>query len=164
MIRQYHAQRSQGGDNPLRVGVIAVGSLYYLQDESFFRDRFSGRPVYRTPWMVEAFLNGTMGASRRNQDTGLWESTYRARRSDMVAVRSLRDRRQTRLVAVHLLIVHDDLCLWKEATSYPTLPDIARLRQSAVLVGRTGTARRLHQRLGCECPHARSRPSTTHIA
>lgn len=32
MIRQYGAQRCQGGDNPLRVGVIAVGSLFYLQD------------------------------------------------------------------------------------------------------------------------------------
>ena len=129
MIRQYHAQRSQGGNNPLRVGVIAAGSIYYIQDEGFFRDRYSGRPVCRTPWIVESFLNGTIGASRRNRETGLWESTYRARRSSMAVVRSLRDRRQTRIVSIHLLIVHDDLCLWKASTSYPTLPDVRRFHQ-----------------------------------
>jgi hypothetical protein len=30
MFRQYHAGRRQGGSNPLGVGVIAVGSIYYL--------------------------------------------------------------------------------------------------------------------------------------
>ena len=28
MMRQYFAQRSMGGDNPLRVGVIAIGAIY----------------------------------------------------------------------------------------------------------------------------------------
>jgi len=32
MIRQYGAQHCQGGDNPLRVGVVAAGSIFYLQD------------------------------------------------------------------------------------------------------------------------------------
>ena len=36
MIRQYFAPRCRGGSNPLRVGVIATGSIYYLQDESYF--------------------------------------------------------------------------------------------------------------------------------
>ena len=36
MLRQYYAQRCRGGDNPLRVGVIAVGSIYYLQDQGLF--------------------------------------------------------------------------------------------------------------------------------
>jgi len=33
-MRQYGAQRRRGGDNPLGIGVIAVGSLFYLQDEA----------------------------------------------------------------------------------------------------------------------------------
>ena len=32
MIRQYYAQRARGGDNRLRVGTVAVGSIFYLQD------------------------------------------------------------------------------------------------------------------------------------
>jgi len=53
------------------------------------------------------FFNGTMGASRRNRDTGHWESTYISGRSDMALVRSLRDGRLQR-VAVRTLILHDD--------------------------------------------------------
>lgn len=93
MMRQYYAQRARGGDNPLRIGVIAVGSIYYIQDESFFRDRYGGCAVCRTPWQVEGFLNGTVGAARRNRASGLWEDAYRSGRSDMALVRSLRDRR-----------------------------------------------------------------------
>jgi len=55
-----------------------------------------------------------MGAARRNRDTGLWEDAYRSGRSDMARVRSLRDRRQTRRVAVRTLILHDDLGLTKD--------------------------------------------------
>ncbi len=130
MIRQYYAQRARGGDNPLRVGVVAVGSLFYLQDNGFFRDRYGGTAVCRTPWQVLGFLNGTMGAARRNRDTGLWEDAYRSGRSDMALVRSLRDRRQVRQVSVHLLIVHDDLGLWKEPTRTPSLPDLSLYRRT----------------------------------
>jgi hypothetical protein len=128
MIRQYGAQRCQGGDNPLHVGVIAVGSLFYLQDEAFFRDRHGGTAVCRVPWIVEGFLNGIMGAARRNRDTGLWEDAHRSGRSDVALVRSLRDRRQVRRVAVRTLILHDDLGLTKGMTAYPILPDVQRLR------------------------------------
>jgi hypothetical protein len=128
MIRQYGAQRSRGGDNPLRVGIIAVGSIYYLQDEGFFRDRYGGRAVCRTPWIVEAFLNGTMGAARRHSETGLWEDVYLSGRSDMALVRSLRDRRRVQQVAVRTLSLHDELGLWKQPTLYPTLPDVKRYR------------------------------------
>jgi hypothetical protein len=100
MLRQYYAQRCRGGDNPLRVGVIAVGSIYYLQDQAFFHDRYGGRAVCRTPWIVEAFLNGTMAAARRNRDTGRWEDAYTIGRSDMALVRSLRDRSRVQQVAV----------------------------------------------------------------
>ena len=128
MIRQYHAQRACGGDNPLRIGVIAAGEIFYLQEESFFRDRHGGAPVCRTPWQVMGFLNGTMSAARRNRDTGRWEDTYRSGRSDMALVRSLRDARLVRTVAVRTLVLHDELGLVKQPTLYPTLPDVQRFR------------------------------------
>ena len=34
MIRKYYAQRRQGGDNPLGVGIIPVGAIFYLQNEA----------------------------------------------------------------------------------------------------------------------------------
>jgi hypothetical protein len=95
MIRQYHAQRRRGGPNPLGVGVIPAGAIFYIQDEGWWRDRYRGAPICRNPWIVEAFLNGTIGAARRNRQTGLWEDVYAAGRSDMALVRSLRDGRRT---------------------------------------------------------------------
>lgn len=128
MIRQYYAQRAHGGDNPLRVGTVAAGSIFYLQDEEFFRDRFGGTAVCRTPWQVLGFLNGTVGAARRNRDTGRWEDAYRSGRSDMALVRSLRDARLVRTVAVRALVLHDDLGLVKQPTPCPDLPDVRRFR------------------------------------
>jgi len=71
MIRQYHAERRQGGNNPRGIGVIAAGRIFYLQGEGWWRDRYRGAPICRSrsrsrsPWIVESFLNGTMGAARR---------------------------------------------------------------------------------------------------
>jgi hypothetical protein len=121
MIRQYFAQRRQGGDNPKGVGVIAVGSIYYLQDDAYWRDRFRGSPVNRNPWIVLAFLNGVVAASRRSLTKRGWEDVYVSGRSDFALVRSLRDGR-IRKVAVHALILHDDLGMFKEPTEYPSLP------------------------------------------
>jgi hypothetical protein len=45
----------------------------------------------------------------------------------MALVRSLRDRSRVRDVAIRTLIVHDDLCLWKEPTHYPTLPNVPQM-------------------------------------
>lgn len=127
MLRQYYAQRRRGGGNPVGVGVIAVGSSYFLQDQGYFRDRHGGRAVCKAPWQIEAFLNGMMHASRRNHATGQWESTYVSGRSDMAVVRSLRDgRRHT--VAVRLLILHDELGLTKGITGYPSMPDMRLYR------------------------------------
>lgn len=123
MLRQYYAQRARGGHNPLRVGVIPVGAIFYLQNESWWRDRYRGHAVCRDPWIVEGFLNGTMGASRRNRDTGFWESTYRAGRSDMAIARSLCDGRRQR-VAVRTLQLHEEFGLAQPTTSYPSLPDL----------------------------------------
>lgn len=130
MIRQYFAQRCRGGVNPLRVGVVAVGSIYYLQDEGFFRDRFGGRAVCRNPWIVEAVLNGQYHAARRDPDTGHWVSVFMAGRSDMAVVRSLRDGRRQE-IAVRILQLHDDLGLWQGPTGYPPLPDLRFYRQPA---------------------------------
>jgi hypothetical protein len=70
MIRQYYAQRCRGGYNPRRIGIIPCGAIFYVQDSGWWRDRFRGRPICREPWIVEGFLNGTVGAGRRNPDTG----------------------------------------------------------------------------------------------
>ncbi len=129
MIRQYGAQRRRGGANPLGVGVIAAGSIYYLQDRDFFNSRFGGQAVCRDPWIVEGFLNGVVGAGRRNRDLGLWESVTISGRSDTAIVRSLRNGRR-RIVSVHLLQLHDDLALMKQPTVYPTLPDMRLYRTS----------------------------------
>ena len=135
MLRQYYAQRARGGHNPLRVGVIPVGAIFYLQNESWWRDRFRGPGVCREPWIIDAFLNGTTGASRRNRDTGLWESTYRAGRSDMAVVRSLRDGRR-RQVAMRTLQLLEELGLVQQPTDYPSLPDLRFYRVSGLTRGR----------------------------
>ena len=135
MMRQYGASPCCGGNNPLGVGVIAVGSLYFLQDEHYFRDRHGGTAVCRTPWQVEAFLNGMMHASRRSGATGVWEDTYVSGRSDMAVVRSLRDGRR-RTVAVRLLILHDELGLTKGISDYPSMPDMRLYRCRPALPAR----------------------------
>ena len=122
-MRQYRAHRRRGGANPLGVGVIAVGSSYYIQDEEYFRDRYSSSPTCRDPWQVEAFTNGLFHAARRDPETRQWRDSYWSGRSDMAVVRSLRDGRR-RTVAVRLLVLHDDLGLTKGVASYPTLPDL----------------------------------------
>ena len=128
MIRQYTAQRRRGGYSPLGVCVISVGSIYYLQDRGFFHDRFAGCAVCRNPWIVEAFLNGTFHAARRNRETGLWEDAVISGRSDTAVVRSLRDGRRA-TVAVRFLQVHDDLGLTKQPTSYPGFPVLRFFRR-----------------------------------
>ena len=62
--------------------MIAVGSIYYLQDRGFFHDRSGGRGVCRNPWIVEGSLNGICAAARRNHHTGHWEYVIRSGRSD----------------------------------------------------------------------------------
>jgi hypothetical protein len=127
MIRQYWAHRRRGGVNPLGVGVVATGSIYYLQDRDFFHDRFGGRAICRNPWIVESFLNGTCAAARRNRETGRWEDVTISGRSDTAVVRSLRDGRQ-RTVAVRVLELHDDLGLTMQPTTYPSAPDLSLYR------------------------------------
>jgi hypothetical protein len=63
---------------------------------------------------VEAFLNGTMAATRRNRNTGRWEDVCTIGRSDMAFVRSLSDCFRVQHVAVRILVVQTHLGLWKE--------------------------------------------------
>ena len=126
MIRQYRAHRRRGGVNPLGVGVIATGSIYYLQDRGFFHDRSGGQAICRNPWIVEGFLNGTC-AAWRNCDTRRWEDVTVSGRSDTAVVRSLRDGRQ-HTVAVRVLELHDDLGLTMQPTTYPSVPDLSLYR------------------------------------
>ena len=140
MIRQYFAQRSMGGDNPLRVGVIAVGAIYAL-------------PVFphhhrRERWIVEGFLNGECSACWRNPRTGHWESRTRSRRSDIAVVRSLRDGR-TREVAVRTLIALEDA--GDACEGYPNLPDVQRFHRRF----RQGTASTQSPARCCESRSAR---------
>ncbi len=106
---------------------IAVGSIYYLQDRGCFHDRFGGRAICRNPWIVEAFLNGTFAATRRNRETGHWEDAAVSGRSDTAVVRSLRDGRRA-TVSVRFLQLHDGLGLTKQPTIYPSLPDLGFFR------------------------------------
>ena len=62
--------------------MIAIGSIYYLQDRGFFHVRFGGRAICRNPWIVEAFPGGTFAAARGNRETGHWEDVIISGRSD----------------------------------------------------------------------------------
>ena len=121
MLRQYHAQRRRGGDNPLGVGTVALGSVFYLQDDGHWRARFRGAAVCRAPWIVEAFLNGQYHAARRDPATGRWLSVYAGNRTDLALVRSLRDGRRS-AVAIRLLQLHEDEGLGRPDNRSPTLP------------------------------------------
>ena len=55
-------------------------------------------------------------------------------------MRSLRDRRIVREVAVRTLIAHDDLGLWQQPTVYPSLPGAEHFRASRA--ARAGAPRR----------------------
>ncbi len=118
MMRQYFAQRSRGGDNPLRVGVIALGAIYSLPayPNAYRRER----------WIVEGFRNGECGACCRNPKTGFWESRVMSGRSDMAVIRSLRDG-ATREIAIRVLIALEDA--GDACEPYPSLPDVRRFHR-----------------------------------
>ena len=123
MLRQYHAPRRQGGDNPLGVGPIAIGSVFYLQDDGYWRARFRGAAICRAPWIVEAFLNGQYHAARRDPVTGHWLSIYAANRTDLALVRSLHDGRRA-TVAIRTLQLHEDEGLGWPGNPRPRPPAI----------------------------------------
>lgn len=124
-------QQGRGGHNPLRVGVIPVGAISYIQDGAWWRDRYRGAPVCRNPWIIESFLNGTMAAARRYHETGQWEDLTMAGPSDMAVLRPLRDGRR-RLIAVRVLLLHEDEGLRRDPATYPDLPGLRREQRAAV--------------------------------
>ncbi|MDT8350954.1 hypothetical protein [Roseomonas mucosa] len=128
MLCQYHAPRRQGGDNPLGVGTVALGSIFYLQDDGYWRARSGRTAVCRTPWIVESFLNGQYHAARRDPATGHWLSVYAANRTDLAVLRSLRDGRRLN-VAIRLLQLHEDEGFGLSDNHYPTLPSLSWLGQ-----------------------------------
>ena len=123
MLREYHASRQMGGDNPLGVGTVAIGTIFYLQDDGWWRARFRGQPICRNPWMVVAFINGTLGAARRDPTTGHWTDLYMANRCAGALVRSLRDGRIAQ-VTTHTLLVHAEAALDVQPSHYPTRPPL----------------------------------------
>ena len=84
----------------------------------------------RLDWIVEAFLNGTLPAARRDPKTGMWQDRYLAGRSDTALVRSLRDGRRYR-IAVRVLILHEEHGLAAQPCAYPDLPDTRLYRLGA---------------------------------
>jgi len=75
------AGRSRG------VGIIAVGSIFYFQDNGFWRARFGAQPVPRNPWIVEAFLNGELRAARRDPRSGSWMPIVMGNQTDTALLR-----------------------------------------------------------------------------
>ncbi|MBB2199734.1 hypothetical protein HLH44_20275 [Gluconacetobacter sp. 1c LMG 22058] len=113
MIRQYYASPYQGGDNPLRVGCVAVGTIFRLPAPG---DRYAS-------WILEAFLNGQCMACAFNRSTGRWEDRYMSRRSDAVVIRSLAHGKRVTVALRWLLHEGGDDAI---AAPYPDLPDVQR--------------------------------------
>ncbi len=67
MIRQYAAQRRRDGHNLPGVGVIPVGTIFYVQDECWWRDRYRGQPICRRPRAAQA---ASPRAQKQDTDTG----------------------------------------------------------------------------------------------
>ena len=101
-------------------------------------------------------LNLTVGAGRRNAETGRWEDVHVAGRSDMALVRSLRSGRR-REIAVRMLILHENEGLRRDEATYPDLP---ASRTDARL---PAVSNRAANRLaGRASPPLRGRPSVVH--
>lgn len=141
MNRQYHAHRRQSGDNPLGVGTIALGSVFYIQDRGYWEDRFRGRAVCRNPWIVEAFLNGELCAASRDLATGHWRNVFLGNRTDTALVRSLRDGRR-KTVAIRMLQMLEEHGLTMGEARYPSLPELRLHPQAQDLMRPATPARR----------------------
>jgi hypothetical protein len=118
VIRQYYAQRFQHlyppkpvikgsavtyvadpRDKP--IGTIPVGTILYIQDGVNPFRGVTREIVCREPWIVEAWL--PRDYSKWDQTTGSFKMT-RIRGGHLALVRSLRDRRRTKVVADWILL------------------------------------------------------------
>ena len=115
MNRQYYTSPFQGGDNPLRVGTIALGAIYHMPLGDFIGPR--------EPWIVEAFLNGQYHAARRDPLTGKWQSMFVSGRSDRAQLRNLATGKRM-VLATHWLV--SNARQFGDENSYPNLPDIGK--------------------------------------
>lgn len=120
MLRQYNAQRQMGGHNPLGVGIIPTGAIFYLQDDQLLRR--GDKPICRTPWQVVGWLPRRIEASRRSDD-GQWLPSFNSRPMSTAIVKSLRDGR-TAHVSAHALEVHEDFGLRIDGCDYPDKPNL----------------------------------------
>lgn len=113
MNRQYYTSPFQGGDNPLRVGTIALGAIYRMPLGDYTGPR--------QPWIIEAFLNGEYHASRRDPRTNKWLSVFISGRSERVLMRNLANGKRMTM-ATHWLV--SNACLFGDNNAYPDLPDL----------------------------------------
>lgn len=115
MNRQYYTSPFQGGDNPLRVGTIALGAIYHMPLGDYIGPR--------EPWIVEAFLNGQYHAARRDPLTGKWQSMFVSGRSDRAQLRNLATGKRM-VLATHWLV--SNARQFGDDNAYPNLPDTER--------------------------------------
>lgn len=120
MLRQYNAPHQQGGHNPLGVGVIPTGAIFYLQDDHVLRR--GDKPICRAPWQVVGWLPRRIEATRRSED-GKWRPSFNSRPMTTAIVKSLRDGR-TAYVSAHMLEVHEDIGLRADPSDYPDKPNL----------------------------------------
>jgi hypothetical protein len=128
VFRQYYAQRYRSLYPPVvkkvgrktvrcadprdrQIGTIAVGDIFYIQNQTSPLNGVTGEAICREPWIVEAWLP---------RDYAKWDQssrsfkTMRIRGGHLAMVRSLRDRRRVRTVADWLLLACRDAGLEKE--------------------------------------------------
>lgn len=123
MLRQYYTSPFQGGDNPLRVGTIAAGTIFRIP-RSLRNAQARADASASEPYIVESFLNGTYAAACRNPVTGHWEDRTISGRSDLAILRSLAcGARMT--CSVSWLRALEDAGAAPDSR-YPSLPDVAR--------------------------------------
>ena len=91
-------QRYVPAPSARRIGTIPVGSIFYLQDRI---DRYN-RPIFRNPWIVEAWVNRDYFPCVKGRPEVL-----RMAGGHLAQVRSLRNN-QVRLVADWMLLLADD--------------------------------------------------------
>lgn len=103
MEHQYYSQRFRY-HNGRRVGTVPVGEIVYIQD-NVPPFRFTEEIQAREPWQVEGWIPREMTC--RDGKTG-HHSLKRCAGGHLTVVRSLRDRRKTRVVADWLLLACSD--------------------------------------------------------
>lgn len=99
MENQYNPQRFRY-HNGRRVGTISVGEIIYIQD-NVRPFRFPEYVQTRHPWQVEAWIPREI--THRDPTTGM-HTMKRCAGGHLAVVRSLRDRRLTRIVSDWVLL------------------------------------------------------------